>query len=137
MHRIFLLIILLGGCRTIKDPSDKKTRFIFVNETNQNLTIYGFKNNKEVKNIFIEKTSSYIGEVITPKTFATESELFNYADSSTILFVNGKKLVFTISNLSLFLKCPLVPNNYSFNKINDNYLETTYKITNEFLDSAR
>ena len=137
LSRILVFIILFCGCRTIKEPSDKKTKFIFINDTREDLHIYGFKAKMEVKRLFVEKTNSIVFEMVNPKTFAAESDVFNFADSSVIVFESGKKIAFTISHLALFLKCPLVPNHYTYNKINNDYLETTYKITNEFLDSAK
>ncbi len=134
-----LMAFLMMTCgRTTVYPNDKKTKFIFINQTSESANLIGLKNNKIVKDILVEDSSSYDFELVTQKTFAVAEDVFNNPDSFLIRFKNiNKTTIFTLQFIDFAHKSAMDPNAYSRNKISDDYMEKTYFITQELLDSAK
>jgi len=131
------LFILISCGRTTVYPSDKKTKYIFTNQTNQGANLIGLKENILVKTIFVKDSSSSEFEVTTAKTFSFAESFFNDADSVVIRFENGKTTTFDLKDINFFHKSPLSADAYSHSRINEEYLQKTYFITQELLDSAK
>jgi hypothetical protein len=134
-----LMAFLMIACgRTTVYPNDKKTKFIFINQTGQSANLIGLKNNKIVKDILVEDSSSSEFELVTQKTFAVAEDIFNNPDSFLIRFEKiNKTTIFTLQHIDFAHKSAMDPNAYTRNKISDDYMEKTYFITQELLDSAK